>query len=90
MVVGPTKDLKHTSARHTHDQYQAKWDKWDNDQFVDQACADLDSDDEGDNKKGHASNNKKKAASGEWGTGTKVLAAGVWLALCFWAAFKFG
>ena len=34
-----------TSARHTYDHYQAKWDKWDNDEFVEQQLAEAERDD---------------------------------------------
>ena len=34
-----------TSARHTYDHYQAKWDKWDNDEFVEQQLAEAEHDD---------------------------------------------
>ena len=33
------KSLKGTAARHTYDNYQAKWDKWDNDEVFEQAMA---------------------------------------------------
>ena len=47
MPVGPpAPDLTSTSARHTHDQYQAKWDKWDNDEFVEQMMAETDKSEE--------------------------------------------
>ena len=38
----PPKDLSSTSARHTHDQYQAKWDKWENDDFINAALSEVD------------------------------------------------
>ena len=36
--------LKGTAARHTYDNYQAKWDKWDNAEFFKQAMAEAEAD----------------------------------------------
>lgn len=38
------KTLKDTAARHTYDNYQAKWDKWDNEEFFERAMAQADAD----------------------------------------------
>ena len=38
------KSLTGTAARHTYDNYQAKWDKWDNEDFFEQAMAEADAD----------------------------------------------
>ena len=32
-----SKNIASTSARHTYDNYQKKWDKWDNDEFINRA-----------------------------------------------------
>ena len=39
-----TQSLTGTAARHTYDNYQAKWDKWDNDEFFEQAMAEAEAD----------------------------------------------
>jgi hypothetical protein len=36
--------LKGMAARHTYDNYQAKWDKWDNKEFFEQAMAEAEAD----------------------------------------------
>jgi hypothetical protein len=36
------RDVSGTAARHTYDAYQRKWDKWDNDAFVERECAKVD------------------------------------------------
>ena len=33
-----------SAARHTYDNYQAKWDKWDNEEFFERAMAEADAD----------------------------------------------
>ena len=38
------KSLTGTAARHTYDNYQAKSDKWDNDEFFEQAMAEAEAD----------------------------------------------
>ena len=41
-----------TAARHTYDEYQRKWDKWDNDDFVQNEVNKVDNDGEEDNSQG--------------------------------------
>jgi hypothetical protein len=39
--------IETTSARHTYDNYQKKWDKWDNDEFINKAMDEVDDDPKG-------------------------------------------
>jgi|EP01047_Picozoa_sp_COSAG01_P085128 hypothetical protein len=73
MPVGPpSKDLSSTSARHTHDQYQAKWDKWDNDEFIEQMMAESDDQSEGRTRNGSSAKGASHSGAISAGDGVGI------------------